>query len=138
MPGYQLDMDNITCSGMIHILIILIRLFDCILSDIDECTEDPCVHNCTNTDGSFICSCNNGYELDDNGRSCNGMYIMLIIINCLLLYILCIDIDECLSGPCPPNLMCNNLDGNYSCDCPYGTKKNGTDCICKGILINKQ
>ena len=45
------------------------------ISDIDECTEDACDHNCTNTDGSFTCSCNNGYELDDNGRSCNGMYI---------------------------------------------------------------
>ena len=45
------------------------------ISDIDECTEDPCDHDCTNTNGSFTCSCNNGYELDDNGRSCNGMYI---------------------------------------------------------------
>ena len=53
---------------------------------------------------------------------------MLIIINCLLLYILCIDIDECLSGPCPSDLMCNNMDGNYSCDCPDGTVSNGTDC----------
>ena len=43
------------------------------ISDIDECIEDACDHNCTNTDGSFICSCNDGYELDDNGRSCNGM-----------------------------------------------------------------
>ena len=54
-------------------------------TDVDECIKNPCDHNCTNTDGSFTCSCNNGYELDDNGRSCNGMYIMLIIINCLLL-----------------------------------------------------
>ena len=56
---------------------------------------------------------------------------MLIIINCFLLYILCIDIDECLSGPCLPNLICNNIDGSYSCDCPDGTMKNGTDCVCK-------
>ena len=57
---------------------------------------------------------------------------MLIIINCLLLYILCIDIDECLSDPCPSDsLICNNKDGNYSCDCPGGTMDNGTDCICE-------
>ena len=104
------------------------------ISDIDECTEDPCDHNCTNTDGSFTCSCNNGYELDDNGRSCNGMYIMLIIINCLLLYILCIDIDECLSGPCPSHMICNNNDGSYSCDCPDGTMRNEADCVCKNII----
>ena len=54
---------------------------------------------------------------------------MLIIINCLLLYIFCIDIDECLSGPCPSDLMCNNMDGNYSCDCPDGTLSNGTHCF---------
>lgn len=61
---------------------------------------------------------------------------MLIIINCLLLYILCIDIDECLSGPCPSDLICNNTDGGYSCDCPDGTVRNGTDCICKSIAID--
>ena len=49
----------------------------------------------------------------------------------LLLYILCIDIDECLSGPCPSDLICNNMDGNYSCDCPDGTMRSGAECICK-------
>ena len=49
----------------------------------------------------------------------------------LLLYILCIDIDECLSGPCPSDLICRNTVGNFSCDCPDGTINNGTDCICK-------
>ena len=41
--------------------------------DINECSETPCEHNCTNTIGSFNCSCNDGYVLDENGRSCNGM-----------------------------------------------------------------
>ena len=49
----------------------------------------------------------------------------------LLLYMLCIDIDECLSGPCPSDLICRNTVGNFSCDCPDGTIDNGTDCICK-------
>ena len=59
---------------------------------------------------------------------------VLIIINCLLLYILCIDIDECLSGPCPSDLLCNNMDGNYSCDCPNGTISNGIDCTSKCVI----
>ena len=63
------------------------------------------------------------------------MYSMLIIINCLLLHILCIDIDECLSGPCPSHTICNNNDGNYTCDCPDGTIMNGTDCVCKNTAI---
>ena len=53
---------------------------------------------------------------------------MLIIINCLLLYILCIDIDECLLSPCPSDMICNNVGGSYSCNCPNGTMKNGTHC----------
>jgi len=44
------------------------------ISDIDECVENACDQKCNNTNGSFICLCNNGYVLDDNGRSCNGMY----------------------------------------------------------------
>ena len=35
----------------------------------------PCNQNCFNTIGSFTCSCNNGYVLDEDGRSCNGMYM---------------------------------------------------------------
>ena len=41
-------------------------------SDIDECLAgtDNCNQVCTNTDGSFTCSCNDGYELQSNGHSC--------------------------------------------------------------------
>ena len=53
----------------------------------------------------------------------------------ILLYILCTDIDECLSGPCPSDLICNNVAGNYSCDCPDGTMRSGTECICKNQLV---
>jgi len=60
--------------------------------------------------------------------------LIYIIIYCLLLYILCIDIDECLSGPCPSDLICNNMIGNYSCDCPDGTMRSGEECICKNLV----
>ena len=76
LSGYQSDIDDITCLG---ICICLNKQFIDWLpinTDIDECSTNPCDHTCTNTDGSFTCSCNNGYELDENGRSCNGMYIM--------------------------------------------------------------
>ena len=46
--------------------------------DINECAENgTCDQDCTNTDGSFMCSCYNGYELDESGRSCNGLYIII-------------------------------------------------------------
>ena len=43
-------------------------------TDINECRESsPCDHNCTNTDGSYTCSCNPGYSLI--GRiSCVGRF----------------------------------------------------------------
>jgi len=47
----------------------------CVLSisaDIDECTLSPCQHTCENTPGSFVCSCNDGYQLSSNGRTCEG------------------------------------------------------------------
>lgn len=55
------------------------------ISDIDECTEgysgdDKCEHNCTNTVGSFICSCSNGYELNSNNFSCDGKNIALTLL----------------------------------------------------------
>ena len=121
-------------------------MFLSIYIDVNECDKNPCDYQCTNTDGSFTCSCNSGYELDDNGRSCKGMYmiIVLIIIYCLLMCIifLYIDIDECLLSPCNSDMICNNTDGSYTCDCPDGTIKNGADCdgnnfyICTYVLLH--
>ena len=31
---------------------------------------------CINTDGNFTCECSNGYQLDIDGTSCNGMYTL--------------------------------------------------------------
>ena len=44
-------------------------------TDIDECSEntDNCSQTCTNADGNFTCGCYNGYLLDTDGTTCNGM-----------------------------------------------------------------
>ena len=46
-----------------------------IFIDVDECFMhvDDCDHNCNNTVGSYTCSCNDGYTLDEDGLQCNGM-----------------------------------------------------------------
>lgn len=43
-------------------------------TDVDECGVDsnPCDQICDNTEGSFLCSCNTGYELQENGQTCLG------------------------------------------------------------------
>ena len=54
-----------------------------IYSDIDECSEgtDVCTQTCTNTIGSFICGCNYGYILYDDGFTCLGMPNLYIAFN---------------------------------------------------------
>ncbi|CAC5378019.1 unnamed protein product [Mytilus coruscus] len=43
---------------------------DCV--DIDECSNEmfKCEHGCTNTNGSFVCSCRDGYTLHSDGKTC--------------------------------------------------------------------
>ncbi|XP_072037692.1 bone morphogenetic protein 1 homolog isoform X2 [Amphiura filiformis] len=41
-------------------------------ADIDECDKDngQCQHICTNTLGSYFCSCRNGFSLHENNKDC--------------------------------------------------------------------
>ena len=43
-------------------------------TDIDECEEDidGCAQNCTDTDGSYNCSCGPGYTLAIDKHGCDG------------------------------------------------------------------
>ena len=43
--------------------------------DTDECidVEGGCSQICLNTNGSITCECGDGYELDIDGVTCNGM-----------------------------------------------------------------
>ena len=43
-----------------------------VIVDINECTEglDDCEQRCSNTPGTFTCSCDSGFTLDVDGRSC--------------------------------------------------------------------
>lgn len=40
--------------------------------DVDECSWRPCSQLCTNTVGSYKCSCAAGYELRPDGFSCRA------------------------------------------------------------------
>ena len=46
-----------------------------VTTDINECANsNPCEQNCINTDGGYNCSCKNGYTLNEDGYSCNGIF----------------------------------------------------------------
>lgn len=67
---------------MIHTKLDSIWFFQCLLVllfyiDINECLGDHgCDQICSNMDGSYTCSCNNGYVLQTNGQSCAGKNIV--------------------------------------------------------------
>ena len=50
------------------------------LSDVNECQTNNggCEQVCTNTVGSYVCSCNPGFRLSSNGHNCNGKYQIVI------------------------------------------------------------
>uniref|UniRef100_F6VDQ2 Uncharacterized protein n=1 Tax=Ciona intestinalis TaxID=7719 RepID=F6VDQ2_CIOIN len=81
-----------------------------VVCDNNECLTDNggCSDTCTNTDGSFVCSCNAGYQLNEDGKTCS-------------------DIDECLNNNGGCEVLCNNTDGGYVCACPEGQEKLASD-----------
>ena len=55
------------------------------ITDINECqfNNGHCGHHCTNTNGSYYCTCNPGYKLTNNKHSCVGMYLFTYVSNCV-------------------------------------------------------
>ena len=49
--------------------------------DVNECNGvHECDHDCTNVDGSYMCSCDPGYELQSDNKTCEGFIIATIIL----------------------------------------------------------
>ena len=78
-PGFVLNSDNRTCSGMHLIQHVLIIWMDnyviFISSDINECNTNNggCLQNCNNAFGSYSCSCRTGFVLNGaDNRTCSG------------------------------------------------------------------
>ena len=67
------------------------------LADIDECTTDngECEQTCTNTIGSFYCTCEFGYQLDENRLNCSGETCSIMTLRDMIFYCICLPL--CLS-----------------------------------------
>eukprot|EP00055_Hartaetosiga_balthica_P004552 m.12075 g.12075 ORF g.12075 m.12075 type:complete len:636 (+) comp3950_c0_seq1:203-2110(+) len=75
-----------------------------VCEDINEC-DTVCVggiyYSCTNTDGSFICSCQVGFDYNYATDSCD-------------------DVNECTSQCDGSNTICINAEGSFTCSCDVG------------------
>ena len=121
--------------------------------DINECnnsTLNNCGPNsiCTNTQGSFSCSCRPGFsglptvnctDIDEcaaNATICGPFgtcqnAVGAYSCNCSSGYIwdapfgICNDINECATTNCGPNSKCTNTPGSFSCSCLPGYASTG-------------
>ena len=77
--GFTLNADGATCDGqskrLQDILIIIIDRCN-FAADIDECSTSNggCDQVCTNTVGSFNCSCADGFSLNTDRATCDGQF----------------------------------------------------------------
>ena len=60
-------------DGPLPFTILMMYLYSTI-PEINECAtlNGNCSQTCTNTNGSYYCSCNSGYILGGNNMTCNG------------------------------------------------------------------
>lgn len=104
------------------------------------CEQDNggCQHFCRSAGVNFYCECADGYELGDDGQSCDLSDVCQDApceFECLPLpdgyrcacpegYMLapdergCLDVDECLQSPCEQ--LCVNAPGTFECRCREG------------------
>ena len=60
---------------------IWIVLHVSVISDIDECDGyNDCHQMCTNTEGSYYCSCNTGFVLEADNRTCRGYCLAMLLM----------------------------------------------------------
>ncbi|XP_016115773.1 fibrillin-1-like [Sinocyclocheilus grahami] len=118
--------------------------------DLDECVANGRICNngrCVNTEGSFHCVCNAGFEISADGRNCQGICNNGRCVNtegsfhcvCNAGFEIsadgrnCQDTDECLIRNICLNGMCINEDSSFKCICKPGYLLEGTGRFCVDV-----
>ncbi len=122
------------------------------VADINECldsTLNDCDGNatCADIDGSYNCTCNEGYigngtEFNCFGKSSDnqvqkisiiplkiGRTMLLGVLTCRV-FVSSTDFDECGNGTdnCHSNATCINEVGSFQCICKKGFDGDGVNC----------
>ena len=95
---------------------MILFLYLCkLFTDVNECAADTdgCDQVCTNTAGSFECSCNSGFTLSGDGRTC-------------------VEDNECTLETDNCEQVCVNTDGGVRCECNSGFVLNSDQTTCSG------
>ncbi|NXL92514.1 HEG1 protein, partial [Alectura lathami] len=88
----------------------------------EHCEEPNSKKPCGGTK-VFICHC------------CQAPYLPKI--NSWSFFLLFLDVDKCLSNPCPALATCNNTHGSYVCQCPLGYELEKGKCNLVRIFIGQ-
>lgn len=106
--------------------------------DVNECEigNGGCDHECTNSQGSFECTCRTGYLLAADNATCLGkgfqeMY-RFVYHDCVYVCTTHADVDEC-STEMPCSQTCTNLPGEFRCDCLEGYVLKEDKLTCAGM-----
>ena len=110
-------------------------------ADINECEENiaGCNQYCNNTEGSFFCSCFEGFILRNDSLTCVGMYIykssliLLLKLSNACNYDCFLDYNECEEESHGCERVCINDMGSFHCECRRGffLMKDGKSCTRK-------
>ncbi len=109
----------------------------------DPCLSLRCTHACYKSGDSYACTCDHGFKLARDGRSCVdfndctderqcpgenykcvdalGGFRCVCEDGYKMTGNLCVDVDECASAPCEH--ICTNTPGSYTCSCFDGYKE---------------
>lgn len=76
--------ENVNCFSFKYVILLYITLF-CSHTDIDECSgHNECEQQCRNLPGTFECTCEEGYFLQQDGSQCAGTCVDKSIPNAIV------------------------------------------------------